>query len=117
MFDRVGLTQMWIIYLTVAGDLHQLQVRKGLVELVNTIFSFSFMKSVEQVQVPEDESMDYNNVHGVKLILRTIELERVENIETKLKELSKKGLFHVRRFSKSRCHLGEVWILGKGSQR
>ena len=39
VFDKMG-TDSNVDYLSVAGDLCQLHIRKGLVELVNTLFSY-----------------------------------------------------------------------------
>jgi hypothetical protein len=105
---------MWI-GLTIAGDLCQLHIRNGLVELVNALFSFSFMKSVVQVQMQEDNSMDRSKILGVELSLRTVEFKGITNINKTLKELNAKGIFEFY-VSHIRCNLGEVRILGKRSQ-
>ena len=77
MTDRLG------------GDLFQLHTRNGLVELVYTLFSHTFLKSVVQVQ--GDNSMDRSKVFGVELCLRTMEFQDIDDIDQRLKEFSAKG--------------------------
>ena len=69
-------------------------------ELVNTLFSFNFVKSVVQVRMKEDSSVDRTKILGVEISLRTVEIKNISNIETKLKELSNKGILIVLYFSK-----------------
>jgi hypothetical protein len=105
MFDQLGINPS-VDYLIVAKDLCQVHIRNDLVVLINTLFSFSFMKSVVQTRMEEDKLLNHNIENfGVEVSLRTVEFQGIKNIEMKLKELSRKGMS---RFMLVK--LGVTWI-------
>ena len=69
------------------------------------LFSFSFMKSVVQMRMEEDKLMYRDQAFGVEVSLRTVEFQGIENIATKLKELSMKGMFR-----SMLVKLGVTWV-------
>jgi len=91
MFDQLGINPN-VNRLKVAGDLCHLHTRNGLVALVNALFSFDSVKSVVQVRMKDDGSVDRSRILGVEISLRTIEFQHISNIEMKLKERERKGM-------------------------
>jgi hypothetical protein len=98
----------------VGGDLEYLHIRNGLGELFSAMFMTRTLRSVVQVRAErQDKSMeDHSKIRGVEIDLRTLEFKGLQDIEGKLDELTKQGIYWDSFYiSEQRCYLGEIWFV------
>ena len=74
-----------------------LHERNGLGELFNSLFMCHALKGVVQVRAPRQDKMsvDPAQIRGVEVQLRSIQFEGLQDVEQKLAELSKSGIFQI----------------------
>ena len=114
IFDSVSMITLSNSGLIEGEDMEHLRVRNGLGELFSALYMTRSLRSVVQVRAArQDKSMeDYSKIRGVRVDLRSLQFNGVQEIEAILDDLTKKGSFSNESYSTyCRCHLGKVWIM------